>query len=1564
MNTRNSLFESVDFTAIAVASSSQSLTQEKSLMELSNPSVPVAQNETLVLLRRFGNQAQDWIKESPTESAIRRQGLRKVTIALFVLGISLTCLLNIRLLAVGVNLQQLIVCNLGIMIVYVLAGICLLHDVTFRRKNKFDEEHLGVSERLAMVVGQVDALESQKFSLISKRDKLVAEHAGLTKNLIDLENRVKSGTEKSKQIEESLASVTDQKTVLQSELDQLNSQHQEWTERSIEDEIKSKTGQLLLNQLQMDIQLLEDQRSANAESVNFARLELDGLEDSARELRNVLSVTQEELSMQMALKADDQNELNRLESKQLEIIQESEGLESEKALVQAKLAQLKLELECVELECVRVHALAAIVNEQSQPSDQSETTQSRELSTELATEPTQELATELAQELDNESKQELATELAQELEEVSEHLAIAKSNLANLRLELVCLELECARVRNDVAIALENSGLELAKTELVEVNRKLEDSRSSLSNLNELEQNCIEATARHEQLLSDSQAIELQILEQEQERSELQRRIEISYATEAVASHRLSNLNEQVFKLDLDQTQLSETIERLVGEVELQNEVRRTFTDSNTAATESLERLLDSVESLSRKEAGLVLACNSAEGKLELWTTNAESLVSRVDELTLQITALEAQRLQAVDGMETLLEEIDNKSAEHLTLSESIEFATRKMDELNAELIENRVRKDQAETELRDVEFALNSSRNQLVEFEKQLAQTSDNCLSEQSELRCIHEQLEVERRAVEQLRSEFDSLVEQKLNLGSDLVNLGEQRELSQRACDEANGELQRMIELLDATSDELLAKEELANKLNDRLIQLRSIETELNAKGQKLEELTHQQQDTEESCRDTQEQLLQLQADVRSVKVELSLLNNAEAESLLKANKMQAENEQLEGTYHTFHQKIQATQQELTTLQLRLAQIEAEMHAAAQRKTELQRALDSYANDADEAQNVCKQWADYGSQLRADNDTVESELGRLRSECKELRVEQDRLVQDKQALSVGISSLRNQRDTLQSEIVNREDFLAELKKEQNQIVKQLATHNANLINAQADSVRLESECNVAQLELNNLQSQRRFESTSVQELAIQHRQLQGDVNALTMMIDQLRADSEEYHRQLDDLTTRRQVIEESIHEGKSHQSELSTKLLSMKQELELAKESMQAVLVERQSEVDQVHSLQSEAIERRLEINGVQIQISALELELSEKREESRELDLRLEELRNDSQQANQLLHTKLVESDDVARSLDDRTRDLAEMERVLATSQSKVEFLEIELAKRTGTLKLLEESLLDAERKVANQQTKVFQSEESLESLRSQALDTQADLTRLSGLRGEAESALIGEELRAKEVQTLNEALMNERASLTELIHAEKMRLETTLLERVAAESAKHSLESTNTSLQHNALDLTSKRDNLIQVVSKLNREFELSAERSEETQAKIASSLGQLEILEVRKRDLLDQESIISDRTARLQEELASLESDQSKAKLVAEKVATSTRKATWTPEIRKVALKKRPASTSLESTSEKSNAILERTQETRVLDSIEVDQTIELLEAQIVATMETSTQDDPWSVVLN
>ena len=73
MNTRNSIFESDDFTAIAVASSSQSPTQEKSLMELSNASVPVAQNETLVLLRRFENQARNWIQESPTELAIRRQ---------------------------------------------------------------------------------------------------------------------------------------------------------------------------------------------------------------------------------------------------------------------------------------------------------------------------------------------------------------------------------------------------------------------------------------------------------------------------------------------------------------------------------------------------------------------------------------------------------------------------------------------------------------------------------------------------------------------------------------------------------------------------------------------------------------------------------------------------------------------------------------------------------------------------------------------------------------------------------------------------------------------------------------------------------------------------------------------------------------------------------------------------------------------------------------------------------------------------------------------------------------------------------------------------------------------------------------------------------------------------------------------------------------------------------------------------------------------------------------------------------------------------------------------------
>jgi len=157
------------------------------------------------LLQRFKKDAGNWIQESPVESAIRIQGLRKITFALFALGISLTCFLNSRLLLQGVEMQQLIVCNLGIMIVYVLAGILLFHDMTFKRKTGFQKEVLGVVKRIEIVGEQIDELDALRFKMLRDHKEMVANQRDLLQAINALATEKDRESEKAAQAREPIA---------------------------------------------------------------------------------------------------------------------------------------------------------------------------------------------------------------------------------------------------------------------------------------------------------------------------------------------------------------------------------------------------------------------------------------------------------------------------------------------------------------------------------------------------------------------------------------------------------------------------------------------------------------------------------------------------------------------------------------------------------------------------------------------------------------------------------------------------------------------------------------------------------------------------------------------------------------------------------------------------------------------------------------------------------------------------------------------------------------------------------------------------------------------------------------------------------------------------------------------------------------------------------------------------------------------------------------------------------------------------------------------------------------
>jgi len=1566
MNTMNLPTESLDTSPLPQQPLLSSLDESKGLRETSdNPST------LSCLLRRFEKDAGNWIQESPAEAAIRFQGLRKITFALFALSILLTFFLNSILLQQGVELQLLIVCNIGIMVLYVLAGISLLHDITIKRKAGFQKEVLGVVERIELVSGQIEELDALRFKMLCNHKKMVANKRNLSAAVFALATQNKRESEIATQSQElialaqaelletqaavvdettKLAEIQSAVTTLESDFQAKRVDHSAWLGnqqgemerlKAEQDECRAITEQITkanyqaeetahalkenLAQLQAELKSLEIQKIESIASHEQVKLELLDIEKNLSNATLTLTTTQEEREKVTGTLAAQQDALQAVQDKHSQLLLEIDYFESDRET----LAQLQAEIQSLDIQ------KAAIVESQEQFKRELLDKENIISESNLALTRTQEECDKVtealaAQQDALQAVQEKHSQLLLEIELLESEKAASQSSLASSKLELACAELECIRVQKV-----------LAEQPLI-----------------------TQASADLEQLNSLIVSIEQSICDMEQERSSLQRNIEYSNAIEAVASNRLANLNEQVSKLESDRVGLSAAMERILGEIEEKSRLHEGLTNQNMSATASLEGLLDSVEKLSCNEASLLSACTSAEQKMGDWTTNVESLVNRVDELTTQIATFEEQRLQAIEVLENILEEIDLKSADRATIADSIESTTKKASDLDAMTQAATTRRDVAESAMQETESALQDQRNQLETYETELSQASENCIAQQTELSRVQQVLLTELCVFAQLQSEIAHKTEDRIAVENDLAELAKLKKETQIACDDANAELERFIQQLDAMSEELMTKEEQSLHLNTKLGQLRELDSELNLKHQKLDELDKQQLQSEQSCEDVREQLSQLQADTRTVQLDLDRLRRTESELTLKSNNMRSENEQLEATYDSSNHKVQTLQHELSVCQLKRSQLESEIQTSEQRRSEIQRTLDGYANEADEAQAVCKQWADYGTKLRIDNKEVESEIDRLRLEIKELRAEQDRSLQEKQALTAGLSTLKGQRDTLNTEIANREDFLLELKEEQKQVVKQIAANNHCLEQTQADLDRLAGKCNSANLELDGIHHQRSVESTCVQELAVQHQQLQGEVHSLTQVLEQLRADAEKHEVALETQKTNRALMDDSIIEAKAQQLDLANRMSTMQRELATASEAVAAAVEQEQKYLSGNHSLQSEANEYRIQIDSLQRKLKSIEFEFDENRENAKRLDSKLEATRNECQQAEKLLLESQNKSQEIIRSIADREKELAETQQSISGKQLQSQSLDVELSQKNAVLDISQQAIANAESKATEQQTQLVQVQNAVESLRSQAVALECNLVELSGRKAEADASIADAASHSKDLQNLIEALESEKTSQRHLLEAEKTQLDSTIHERVQLESANSKLEVSNDSMLQAIRGLQSQRDEFTKLVSDLDAEIGSNKKLASQLQTQIEASSAQIAQLEQSRREWMDKESTTIEQVARMEAELKNLESQQLQAKQKLEAMVAPTQsnpKAVL--DRRSVKLLPDESAVTEPTTVELAQEILEEISDLVSFDNTIVGQGAQTDETDFAETSQKESSVDPWSVVL-
>jgi len=479
-----------------------------------------------------------------------------------------------------------------------------------------------------------------------------------------------------------------------------------------------------------------------------------------------------------------------------------------------------------------------------------------------------------------------------------------------------------------------------------------------------------------------------------------------------------------------------------------------------------------------------------------------------------------------------------------------------------------------------------------------------------------------------------------------------------------------------------------------------------------------------------------------------------------------------------------------------------------------------------------------------------------------------------------------------------------------------------------------------------------------------VQHKQLEGEVQGLTQVVEQLRADAAQHELALLTLKSNRELTEEYLREGKTQQLELGNRLSAMEMELTIACESASTAYDEKEKHIEGTLSVKREADEYRCQIDALQKQVTSIERELSVNRENETRLNAKLEETRDDCAQAAQLLFEHQSKANEIVLSIEERNKELSETEQSIRGKQLQSESIDLELSEKTATLESVKQSILDAECKADGKQKKLADVQIFIESLRSQTVAAESALASLSERKAETDSLIAVAESRARDLQSLLSSLEGEKASILQLLDTEKVSLDTSLQERVQLESANRELADANNSMNRAIVGLQSQRDELTKLVTRLDKEIVTNKDCCSQLQLQIEASIDQIARLEQNQLEWLDKESTTIDQVARIRAELKDLESVKSLAKLELEAMVVPVEpNSTKVADSIRMDLQSSSSEAPPATTVEMAEEILEEISDLATFDNTLVGLSAAENESNLVDTPQSEPSEDPWSVVL-
>ncbi len=725
-------------------------------------------------MEKFQHRASELSNECLDSTVATKKGLGRITYGLFALGIAMTVIANMLLVTVSASLLQLAMCNFGTMIIFVLAGVCLLSDVSNR--DRLDgTQPIDIHHQIRSISDNVDQLSRLTYDWNKKLQELdqKKEQSQLAIQTLDfqeqeLATRVEHKENELQQLLNEFENQQNENVATKHECDNLQNQ-----KVTIVKEIEINLGEKLSVEKELEsckraTQTIQTELVAYEASIANKRREVTEIDAYSSQVQSDIMGIQKQILQLECISISKNEEISEME-RSLKIIQdETDTLSDEKILLQAKISELEasyVELCACELphrDLNSIRTSIELAHGEIELLDNSRTSLERVVNN-LESEKNA-LATSLdtlRAEFQEQSclvarKTEYLDALAIQEAQIQEKIIESTTRLAALQSQEVehagLAECEALLQTKRQEMIYLQARTESLRDEVYAQGREASELQMHLESLHALEaQTNVKFDAellRHklalEEKLSVSESLEAQIITSQEnlglaEADLTALRIEVNAAQLAANASQdlITDLQVQLAVMDTDQV-------RKAGQLVLLDKQL----DLKLAEINSIEQLIDEAKA---RELTFISLCQDAEVRIAVLADKSEGLADHLGTMTANIEKLGQQREQA----EKAVAQLDTLLSEKSELLNSLDVGI-----------------DQRETQIEDLQNAyatkneLYSNKLQELDLLEQKIRESESSVDTLNvvELKCVTFQKEIEvlQREIEQLVKQKEEAIEE----------------------------------------------------------------------------------------------------------------------------------------------------------------------------------------------------------------------------------------------------------------------------------------------------------------------------------------------------------------------------------------------------------------------------------------------------------------------------------------------------------------------------------------------------------------------------------------------------------------------------------------------------------------------------------------------------------------------------------------------------------------------------------------------------------------------------------